>query len=500
MIKMKHILLCTALMVLCMQSYSQVTFFKSFKYGVPKSNCQGWGIKEDSDGNFILLFRYSGNLSFGIDFGFIKLNQYGDSLSNTVFNLQGDNFVDGFILDEKNIIHAMGSRALTGGQSNERIYYQINLADPSKNTFHVYNNPEGFFSTSSILKKHNSIYLTGEKQSSKTLTDFNIQKIDPLGTTQFDSSLKTRLADAPYNSIFSNDGNIVMTGLSYTGSTFDARVLTMKSDTFGNEIWRSFVGIEWDSLFRCRSRGNGVIQSSNGNYYIAGGTNNWCDTNLSARGRNQSLLICLDSNGNHLWTKKELFADYHNQYYQNIYLTKDGILCTGQVGLSSPLGINYNLLLAKYDFEGNLLWFHTVGEEETLELVYATSLTKNGDILVTGRYQWINAPANESTAFVMKLDACGCYVPNCNPNCTASGITESRKQYPIKVYPNPATNMLTIESNQNIDRYIIYNLLGEKQLEGIYNNSIDISILTQGMYLMQIESEGVFSTIKFIKE
>lgn len=100
----------------------------------------------------------------------------------------------------------------------------------------------------------------------------------------------------------------------------------------------------------------------------------------------------------------------------------------------------------------------------------------------------------------MKLDDCGCLVPNCDPNCIASGITESEKQQQIKVYPNPATNKLSIELNQNIERYTIYNLLGEKQLEGRYNNSIDISTLTQGMYLIQIENESTFSTSKFIKE
>jgi hypothetical protein len=69
----------------------------------------------------------------------------------------------------------------------------------------------------------------------------------------------------------------------------------------------------------------------------------------------------------------------------------------------------------------------------------------------------------------------------------------------FNVYPVPATNVLTIKSNQAIERYEIVDLSGRKQLAGTGVNSINIESLTSGTYFINAISSGQTISRKFIK-
>lgn len=501
----KHIFLCLAFVLLCTSLYSQNTFVKYFRYGNPESNCQAYDIKEDNNGNLIVLYRYLDLFSSKIDFGFFTLNKFGDSLDTKVFHLDGDDYINKFEIDNNNTIYASGTRLNPTTLINELALYKINFNDSVNNIYRRYQNIDGNYYGLHMLKRENSIYLTGSKKGGLSSTDFMIRKVGLNTLTKFDSTYSTMLPETSYGSNFTLDENLVLTGSSQSGAPSQKSVLTMKVDTNGTEQWRTFTSMEnVGGATHCESWGNGVVQASNGSYYVAGGTDNWCDTNMNNRGKNMSLLIKLDSNGNNIWVKKEKFESYTYQNYIYIYNTSDGnLLCIGQTGKeipNFPQSDDRQLLITKYDLNGNVIWFREYGKPDFFEYSYGSYIAKDGGIVITGRYENLYNPFYDVQTYVMKLDDCGCLVPNCDPNCIASGISESKKQNEINVYPNPATNKLSIESTQDIKTYIIYNLLGEKQLEGSYNSSIDISILAQGMYLIQLKSESTFSTSKFIKE
>jgi hypothetical protein len=75
----------------------------------------------------------------------------------------------------------------------------------------------------------------------------------------------------------------------------------------------------------------------------------------------------------------------------------------------------------------------------------------------------------------------------------------------LKAYPNPFTNQLTIEANEPIHKVEIYNLLGQKVKNIVFNNpteisvNIDLSDLAQGNYTAKVTSELLTNTIKLIK-
>ncbi|CAM1371232.1 S8 family serine peptidase [Tenacibaculum xiamenense] len=69
------------------------------------------------------------------------------------------------------------------------------------------------------------------------------------------------------------------------------------------------------------------------------------------------------------------------------------------------------------------------------------------------------------------------------------------------VYPNPVENTLFIDSQYDNVNVSIINLLGEfvKKEEGI-SQGVNVSNLSQGMYILQIEKNGLFQKIKFLKQ
>jgi beta-glucanase (GH16 family) len=83
------------------------------------------------------------------------------------------------------------------------------------------------------------------------------------------------------------------------------------------------------------------------------------------------------------------------------------------------------------------------------------------------------------------------------PKLTA---TSKIKADNFNVYPNPATNRLTIESATRISSATVYDLSGKKVLTVNNSNTVDTSNLLNGNYVLKIEDEnGNMATQKFTK-
>ena len=86
-----------------------------------------------------------------------------------------------------------------------------------------------------------------------------------------------------------------------------------------------------------------------------------------------------------------------------------------------------------------------------------------------------------------------------NTLSTSENITNDRK---FTIFPNPVNNILAIQNhdNKSIDQITISDLTGKKVLEQNSNSStINVEKLQNGMYLVQLFSEGKFTVSKFIK-
>ena len=73
----------------------------------------------------------------------------------------------------------------------------------------------------------------------------------------------------------------------------------------------------------------------------------------------------------------------------------------------------------------------------------------------------------------------------------------------VKLYPNPTSNVLNIESVGTIQNIAIFNVLGQEVINKTANESLlslDVSGLNAGVYVIKTVIDGTVSSTKFIKE
>jgi hypothetical protein len=130
-------------------------------------------------------------------------------------------------------------------------------------------------------------------------------------------------------------------------------------------------------------------------------------------------------------------------------------------------------------------------------------------------YQWINcannqvisgaisqsytATANGEYAVIVTQNDCS----DTSACTTFSTIGINELSASFNLYPNPATSTVTIASSQTIDQIVITDLSGKVisiiKEKGL-NQTIDVSDLSRGMYLVKVSSQGNLITKQFVKE
>ena len=73
----------------------------------------------------------------------------------------------------------------------------------------------------------------------------------------------------------------------------------------------------------------------------------------------------------------------------------------------------------------------------------------------------------------------------------------------MSLYPNPATDMLQVESTERIEQYEIYDVTGallRRDVVGHNAFNLDIEALPAGTYLLKLTSEGTVQTRRFVKQ
>ena len=83
-------------------------------------------------------------------------------------------------------------------------------------------------------------------------------------------------------------------------------------------------------------------------------------------------------------------------------------------------------------------------------------------------------------------------------NCATAGV-DDQNQLHITIYPNPTSEMVYIDGNYTQLKVVIYNVLGKELLNTSITNSVDISHLENGIYILQLSDGVKIATQKIIK-
>lgn len=169
--------------------------------------------------------------------------------------------------------------------------------------------------------------------------------------------------------------------------------------------------------------------------------------------------LCLNNSGNPIITWQD---DNTNIYAQGLTTTGSALWATNCVPVSTANGIQTNPQLVLSGGTNSMIIAWEDSRNDASD-IYASKLFLNGTL----------------------------------PTPSFSDIST------ISIFPNPIKDILTIQNplNISIEKMTITDLSGKKIMEqNGTTNQINVSKLSEGMYLLQITSEEKNSTTKFIKQ
>jgi hypothetical protein len=167
---------------------------------------------------------------------------------------------------------------------------------------------------------------------------------------------------------------------------------------------------------------------------------------------------------------------------------------------SGVLPVELVAFTGKHTEGGNRLTWQTSSEQNNKGF-QVERLMDNGEWLMlgfvaakgkAGSYEFTdNTPLSISSYRLRQID-------NDGSATFSKTITIQRtdKRMFLAVYPNPVSNLLTIETGASNFDYHIINLLGQVILRGVAQTQIDVSALPKGTYVLKMGTEQA----KFIKQ
>ncbi len=230
------------------------------------------------------------------------------------------------------------------------------------------------------------------------------------------------------------------------------------------------------------------------------------------------VIFKVNFSGDYIWSSPYPTTYENGQAFRDLVRCEDGsgFVVVGEIFDPSPdnpdLDGNYNWfgLLAKYSNEGEAIWARQYfilqsihDDHEVIDL----SVTSDGGYIFCGEttdYDNQNPDIihPRQQGWVVKVDGCGCLVPDCDPNCTTKEEEEgvfidSDQQFVVGPVPADWFINVHVLNDEYLDsrRIEIHNLLGQQVLSyatptGQATYMIDTQSLSSGIYIVSMTEHG----------
>ena len=87
--------------------------------------------------------------------------------------------------------------------------------------------------------------------------------------------------------------------------------------------------------------------------------------------------------------------------------------------------------------------------------------------------------------------------------CGTAVSTEDFNTIDVNVFPNPTTDIVSIETPETLEHYEVYNVLGQQIQKGMFNNNNQINLhgAAAGTYFVKVTTtQGSTATVKVVKK
>lgn len=300
----------------------------------------------------------------------------------------------------------------------------------------------------------------------------------------------------------SNDGDV-------SGNHGNGDAWVVKVNAFGKIIWQKCVGGSSNE----NTGINEITTTTDGNVVIDGYSNS-PDGDIHAQNDTVvSYLAKLNSaNGNIIWTKS--FAEPRYRVGAGVFATRDGGIV--ETGFSAGNGFDnttYDVLVSKINKNGKEEWYKKLGGSDFDGGVTGYE-TSNGDLNILCQTASTDGDVKNNHGIVdewiIKLGRCGKRLDD-EKSVSANEAIAVTKNNPeinnpvIKLYPNPAKNLLKIEGLNALSKTTLSlfsssgKLIQQSSVAG-ETYTFYLQKLAAGSYYIQIDSDKKVTTLKFIKE
>ncbi|MFX1366713.1 MAG: SBBP repeat-containing protein [Promethearchaeota archaeon] len=210
-----------------------------------------------------------------------------------------------------------------------------------------------------------NIFITG-RTSSFGAGDWDVflLKFDPKGNLLWYKTWGNPGYDGGRGIALDSNGNVLITGSS------NGDLILLKYDSSGNLLWDKTWGGS-DNYY-----GNGITVDSSGNVFITGYAYNY-----GAGTDRDIILLKYDKNGNQLWN--ETWGGSSSDYGYGIAVDDSGNIFITGITFSFRAGTDGDIILLKYDTNGNQLWKETWGGSSS-DYGYGIAVDDSGNIFITG--------------------------------------------------------------------------------------------------------------------
>jgi hypothetical protein len=282
-------------------------------------------------------------------------------------------------------------------------------------------------------------------------------------------------------------------------------VWIVKIDSSGNKVWDKRFG---NSTL---SQGTYINHSNDGGYIFSSltpGPNNG-DVTDPLIGNNEMWVVKLDSLGNKIWDKR--FGG--NQFtrtkpYEIKPAVDGGYLICGTTDSDSSYDVSQytygatDYWILKIDENGNKLWDRRFGGPGG-EVCNGMLLLSDTSIVLYGRSQYGISPVKTDPGKPPGIDYWLIHFKYTDTTSTVGFIDPIAFDASISLYPNPASDVVTIASNKTqIQNVAMYNLLGElietKNYTSSHNIQFDLQTYPKGVYIAKITGQKNTSTTRKI--
>lgn len=199
----------------------------------------------------------------------------------------------------------------------------------------------------------------------------------------------------------------------------------------------------------------------------------------------------LDGNGT-----KDLIID-GNSSSEIVWYSNDG---NGFFTLEQTLDFTTqckSVSAADFNNDGSLDVFASLFQEGEVALYHNNGMGNFGNkqLISTGNIAHTVVTSTADLNNDGKTDIIWAHPLSFHLNTSVLGLDDYSVTNPTSVFPNPAENQLYIDNIKH-HNYTIIDMTGKVLLQGIYKESIDVSSLSKGLYLLKMGNE---TAVKFLK-